>query len=538
MHLRGRVLSRTKPRRLQIGRRLTTLAAVATLLGGCAHHSARQKPIDRELASLTSDVNGLTYPPYLRGEPGDVRIVAFAARIVTALDGSPPRVAAGSGRKYLVEGARAYGPVSGRWLVLPYKADLHGYVDDIAAVRGRRSKDGWYADYSKAPRSVRIQTTARALALIASAGGIDRSDAELTGRWLRSQLPNASLTEAADVAEALATLHQRIPRARAVALPGASDFRRLSQDARSDLLVRTAAYVRSEVAAGRRVSLDREVWLKVFDASVGDLPADDLETLILVLLSAGVPPVRLNRALLRFRSDQLPDGLFRDPQSFAGDPRTTLYALALRGQAGVNTTDRQLSTALAEVPRRDVGPIDPDSELVVAAGRDASDGSHNKRSDRGRCGQKRSLQKIAVRSWQLIGLACDLLGRAVAIPAVRPWSPANPEGGVAAARLVNTLRDADPGAPVPAWVRRPDLVDLLGRPGDLGNIENLAEVARAAIHLGGPLDPSLDARLQRTLASAHGCPGLPDLYRAVARDRFGCDLATTLSVRLLQAARS
>lgn len=517
---------------------LATLTAASTLmLTGCSQVlpvAAPPAPVTDELSLLTSSVNNLTYPPYLRSEPAPAPDQGYDARTAALLGTRTTPSVAAARRTRLEKDASQFGPISGRWLLLPLGVGFKPYTGALNPAQSLGRSDGSFVEPGANGRADVAETTARMVELATAADDRALTNA-LRGRtanWLSRAAHSSTLAVAAPAAEALRLLlgHKVSTTARFRA-PDTSDFSHLDDGRRAALLDDTYDYVRLRHAEGRRPDVDADVWLHVLDANVSTAEAPELFELTAVLRGAGVPRERLSTITQRLEANHLPNGLYRDPSMYAGDPSTTMFALALRHQAGESMADTRLadgaSKAVRQQPRAG-GAL----KFVLGSLAALTRGGDATSAARGFCAKQQTVGIAEVPSWTFEALTCRLDGVPIAMPSLVPWSTRDAHGIVEAAHVVVALDDLHRLGDVPAWLRdavaaAPQTLD----PARLGGLRNAVVVLAAIRALHGTVAPVVANGLSRYAARSLGCPGYPDLYRALPDDPFGCDLATTLAVR-------
>lgn len=512
---------------------LALAVASAVSLTACAHTPASE-PVSQEMDMLTSSVNHLTYPPYLRGEPAPAPDQAYDARTATLLGVGRPAAVSKSTRTELVRDARQFGPITGRWLLRALGDDFASWTGDLGAVQAFGRRDGSYAEPGTTARAAVAETTERVVELATSSGdtALTKRLRGRTSRWLSDAACSHRLEVAAPAAEALRLLH-RPPAVAETSAPDSTGFPTLSGGQRRHLLDRTYDYVRLRQASAQRVDIDTELWLHVLNTNISTLSAQSVYELTVILRGAGVSARQLSAVAGRLGTDRLPDGLYRDPSSYAGDLSTTVYALALRHQAGESMVDANLSAGVAEAEKNRANRSDRDSTFVIDSLSALSDARRAGPAVTDVCGQAATVRIDDVPSWAFVAMTCRLVGATLATSSFLRWPTDNAHGLVEAAWVVVSLGDVGRLTDVPGWIRRaiparPRLSAV--RPARLGGLANAAAVLAAISDVHGTVARAVVHAVSRRAAASRGCPGFPDLYRAVPGDPFSCDLATTLAV--------
>lgn len=509
------------------------LAVVVSSSSGCSQTSPPAHPVTAELSTLTSSMTHLIYPPFLRSEPAPPADQGYDAR-TAALLGLPTTASlAGQRRAELQRHAAAFGPVTGRWLLLPLLDAFRPWLASLPVARALGQIDARCADRTANCAADRAVTVDRAVELAMATKNTTllqrlRHDTP----WLKRTAASPDLDAAAAAAHALHLLGRPVPVNPRAQAPDAASFPNLTAAQREALLQQTYDVVRLQQASAEHVDLDVTSWLHVLDANASTLSAAMLYQLTTVLRGGGVPHERLGAITRRLQNDRLPDGLYRDPSSYVGDPTTTLYALALRSDAGETLVDPTLASGAAEFAKQQSDHTDAGTDFLLSSITALTAGKPP--SPQSPCEDTSPIGLDDVPGWAFVGMVCQLDGTAIATPSFVRWPTDTPHGLVEAATVVVTLSAAGHEADIPAWVRAGLPAGLAPAAVQLQKVAGLAHAATivgALRDLHGTVPPALLHAVAAQADGSRGCPGYPDLYRAVPDEEFSCDLVTTLAVR-------
>ncbi|MFF0202365.1 hypothetical protein [Streptomyces sp. NPDC005017] len=534
MRLRGRFL--TAATAVVCGAVLSACGAPARPAAAAAPAAARQFDL------LVSSQNGYHYPPFLRERPAPPEAQSHALRTLTELDRAPRVRPAATRVASMRRDALASSPLWGRtWLIPLRRAGVEGALgpDDTRAVDRLRAEGGWYVDPALGDESdaARLGGTWAALDVLGALGELDDLPSPhraATVGWLRSLAGSPRpVAERAALAHSLHLLRQPVPAALSdAAPPRTDDWQALTPDERADLLGQVHDDVLVREAAGQRPEIDRAHWEAVLTRGALSLPYEQLQPLVHILKAAGSPEKVFVPVIARLERARLGDGTVRDPDSYLGDPQSSLFVERLRGLAGWPRRDPGLLDALDREKDRSGTPQDSAERLSRAALAKAAGGGTDGRAAR-LCADPEVLPGAVtehdVTRWQRTALDCVDAGAAVGTPEVRPWALDDPDAVAAAATLAVGLADTGQRHRIPPWITPRVLERRSHEPGRFASVYDYSLVVRAHLLLGGDLDAPLRAALGRVVTPHRGCPGLPDLFRVGGGDP-ACDLKTTWGV--------
>ncbi|MGC0331066.1 hypothetical protein RKD23_004056 [Streptomyces sp. SAI-170] len=525
------------------GRLLTAAAAVvcAAVLSSCASPDRPARtPVpsaDREFDVLVSSRNGYHYPPFLREQPAAPEAQSYALRTLTEL-GRGPRVRLSADRAASMRrDALAASPLWGRTWLIPLREAGASWVlgaQDARAVAGLRSKGGWYVDPALGDDgdASRLGGTWAALEVLDALDRLPERPSATVG-WLRSmaRTPRPPAERAA-LARSLSLLRRPVPAVLTDAdPPRTDDWQTLDGGARADLLSDTYHHVLAQEAAGHHPVVHRTHWEAVLQQGAPTLPYEQLHLLVHLLKAAGSRPAVFAPVAARLEAERLEDGTVRDPDSYVGDPQSSLFVERLRALAGRPRRDPRLLAALDREETSGGGPRDGAERLSRAALRAVAGGPSE--PARQLCADPAVLPRTVTEHnatwWQRTALDCADAGVTIDAPEVRRWALETPEEVVAAATVAVGLADSGHRRRTPRWITSYGLKPWTRAPQRFASVYDYTLVVRAHLLLGGEPDPALRAALERGVTPYRGCPGLPDLYR-VGGDDPACDLKTTWGV--------
>ncbi|WP_432158272.1 hypothetical protein [Streptomyces sp. bgisy153] len=538
-------------------RRLLGAATAAVLMASCAScisssgDSEQRDPARaRQFDVLASGENGYYYHPFLRREPAGPQAQSYALRTLTEL-GRDPKTSmspadAASFRHDALETASLWGR---DWLVPLRRAgagDVLGPAD-ATAVGKARAEGGWYVDSALGDDgdAARLGGTWAALDVLDAVDGLDdlpADDRATTVAWLRSlaDAPASApggrpLDQSSALAASLRLLHEPVPATLTrVPAPRTDDYAGLTPEARGQRLADTYAYVVVQEAAGRKPAVDRGTWEPVLRDGAAELPYEQLYQLVHVLRAASSPRSLFTPVIERLEADRLDDGTVRDPDAYLGNPDASLFVQRLRALAGWSRRDPGLLSALDREEHAPDVSQEGAERLNRAALRQVTDGDDDA-ADQARklCADPTVLPATVTEQnatvWQRTALTCTDADAPAAVPTVARWALDTPARLVAAATLTVGLADAGHRDAVPSWITADALRPWAQNPDRFPSVYDYALVARAYVLLGGPVDGTLRAALDRGITPHRGCPALPDLYQVGGGDT-ACDLKTTWAV--------
>ena len=512
---------------------LTAMSQISACSTAANKHSAKPSPVTAELGTPRSPINGLYYPPFLRLETAGPEYNCYALLTDNALGHRSRLVLTAKTEQSLRSEALSASPVTGRRWLLPIREAgatnvLNG--QDIRAITALRARDGYFDDPAAVSPAGRISATADAIVVLTGLNALTPEDRQTSASWLRKQLAVPSLIQRSFAADALGLMGAPLPSEIAPqSAPDAVNFGQLDQDARNQLLLDTYGYVRLRTDTGQPAEVDSQTWQQVLNNNVSSLDWRSIYYLVVILKAVGLSQAAFQPVRDRLSAERLPDGSITDPTSYSGDPATTFFGLQLRSLAKEDTQDSEVAKALETAAKLPDSANDRGSRLAIAAALRLAASPPGEPTQTSDCnGPVAVVNKDSVAAWQRIVWYCGTLSISVADPNIKVWSVTDPEGVVAAARLVNAMDD-DHLSSWPTWVTRNVFAPYLKNAHAVVNVANYAEVIRAFLILGGSLRPEELAVADQTFRPAKGCPQLPHLYRTDSADQ-GCDLVTTMAV--------